>query len=243
MPDDHRSRLVRALNASSRPLDDDELAQRTGIQPRQTVNQLLRRLERDGLVLRREGPANKIVTVLRTREGEVTVPIDAEAVEPGVAVAQPVLERSTAHARPSGSSTEQRDAERVMLDLLGARLGSRLEPVRISLPSGARVEVDGADISRSVLVECWAHQGSPKGGQKHKVLTDALKLTWIASTIYPRPALILCMTDPLAAAPFLPTSTSWAAQALSDLGIRIELVELPEETRRAVRAAQARQFR
>jgi hypothetical protein len=62
------------------------------------VNQILRRLERDGLVLRREGPANKIVTVLRAREGKVTVPIDAEAVEPGVAVVQPVLERSTAHA-------------------------------------------------------------------------------------------------------------------------------------------------
>ncbi len=104
-----------------------------------------------------------------------------------------------------------------------------LEPARISLPSGARVDVDGADLARSVLVECWAHQGPPKGGQKHKVLTDAFKLTWIASTIYPRPELILCMSDPRAAAAYLPTSKSWAAQALSDLAIRIELIEPPDE--------------
>jgi hypothetical protein len=51
---------------------------------------------------------------------------------------------------------------------------------------------------------------------------DALKLTWIASTLYPRPELVLCMSDPLAAAPFQSTSTSWAALALLDLGIRID---------------------
>jgi hypothetical protein len=130
-----------------------------------------------------------------------------------------------------------------MLDQLGADLGVPLEPATIRISSGARVEVDGADVNRTVLAECWAHQGSPKSAQRHKVLADAFKLTWIASTIYPRPRLILCMSDPAAAAPFLPTARSWAAQALQDLHIEISIVELPEPVRRRVQTAQQRQYR
>jgi hypothetical protein len=147
------------------------------------------------------------------------------------------------HHLPPGSSPEQRDAERVMLDLLGGELALVLDPARIAVASGARVEVDGCDTGRTVLVECWAHQGPPKSAQRHKVLADALKLTWIASTIYPRPRLILCMSDPAAAAPFLPTARSWAAQALRDLAIAVHVVDLPEESRKKIRAAQERQYR
>jgi hypothetical protein len=130
-----------------------------------------------------------------------------------------------------------------MLGLLGQRLGVVLAPTRIAVPSGVRVEVDGSDSERTVLVECWAHQGPPKGGQKHKVLTDALKLSWIAQTIYPRPELILCMSDPAATAPFRPAARSWAAQALIDLRIDIEVVELPTDMRHRVIEAQKRQYR
>jgi hypothetical protein len=130
-----------------------------------------------------------------------------------------------------------------MLDILGAKLGLTLDPARITVPSGARVEVDGSDAERRVLVECWAHQGVTKAAQRHKVLTDALKLTWISSTIYPRPRLILCLSDSQAAAPFLPGSRSWAAQALHDLTITIEVVDLPEDLRAQLRTAQQRQYR
>jgi hypothetical protein len=122
-------------------------------------------------------------------------------------------------------------------------LGRSLEPARLTVPSGAWVEIDGADDGRTVLVECWAHQGAPKAAQRHKVLSDALKLTWIASTIYPRPRLVLCMSDAAAAGPFLPGARSWAAQALVDLGITISIVQLPEDVRRAVVTAQQRQYR
>ncbi len=121
-----------------------------------------------------------------------------------------------------------------MLDLLGKTLGLELEPAGIRVPSGAHVEVDGADSARSVLVECWAHQGSPKAAQRHKVLSDAFKLTWIATTIYPRPRLVLSISDPKAAAPFLPPTRTWAAQAFKDLGVSIELVELPDDVRQRV---------
>ena len=141
---------------------------------------------------------------------------------------------------PAGDSAEQRGAERVMLDLLGSRLGLELNPATITVRSGERVQVDGADGSRTVLAECWAHQGPPKSAQKHKVLADAFKLAWIATTIYPRPQLILCLSDPLAAAPFLPGGRSWASRALQDHLIAVSVVALPDELRQRLLAPQHR---
>jgi hypothetical protein len=55
------------------------------------------------------------------------------------------------HELPPGTRG-QRDAERVMLDLLGQQLGRELNPARLTVPSGERVEVEGADADQSVLV-------------------------------------------------------------------------------------------
>jgi hypothetical protein len=85
------------------------------------------------------------------------------------------------HELPPCSSREQRDAERVMPDLLSQQLGRKLNPAKLAVPSGERVEVDGADADRSILAECWAHQGPPKSAQ----LADAFKLTLISATMYP----------------------------------------------------------
>lgn len=245
MPATHRERILEALRLSSHPLDDDELARRTGISSRQAVNQSCRALEHAGVLRRVSGPDGKIVNLL-TRDDPVASsdPDSADETIESASVSHSgdaiIIEPAKL---PPGSSSEQRAAERVMLDLLGDRLGLRLDPARITVPAGARVEIDGADESRTVLVECWAHQGAPKSAQRHKVLSDAFKLTWIASTIYPRPRLILCLSDPLAAAPFQPSAKSWSAQALSDLGITIELVELPPDVRAGIIAAQERQYR
>lgn len=122
-------------------------------------------------------------------------------------------------------------------------MGQKLNPARLTLPSGHRVEVGGADANRSTLAECWAHQGPPKSAQRHKVLADAFKLTWIATTIHPRPRLSLCLSDPLAAAPFAPHARSWAARALQDLGIAICVVDLPADVRADLLRAQHRQYR
>jgi hypothetical protein len=48
----HRDRIAEAIRISSRPLDDDQLADRTGISPRQGVNQICRELERAEMVRR-----------------------------------------------------------------------------------------------------------------------------------------------------------------------------------------------
>lgn len=236
----NRQKVLDLLAISGQPLDDDQITRRAGITPRQTVNQICRRLEQEGLIRRLDGPDGKIVNELIGAgvEQPILVAPDEVDVPP-----EDLGPQNDAAPQIAGSSREQREAEPVMLALLGARLGLTLAPATLRLPSGARVEVDGADPGRTVLVECWAHQGPPKAAQKHKVLADALKLTWIATTIYPRPRLYLCLSDPRAAAPFGQGSLSWASQALRDLAVSVEVVDLPADVRASIEQAQARQVR
>lgn len=238
-----RERIIEAIRISSRPLDDDQLADRTGIS-RQSVNQICRELERAEMVRRRPGPDGKIVNEwLGNRDRQ---PGSVQRT-PGAGVSSAIVTEAAAiqagHELPPGSSREQRDAERVMLDLVSQQIGRELNPATLTVPSGERVEVDGADADRSVLVACWAHQGPPKSAQRHKVLADAFKLTWISTTMYPKPRLILCLSDPLAAAPFQPGARSWAARAFQDLGVIISVVDLPVELCQNLLQAQRRQYR
>jgi hypothetical protein len=243
--DSHRERVVAAIRISSRPLDDDQIAARTGISPRQTVNQICRALERAGMVVRRPGPDNKIVNEWLGDQdpGPRSNPGPASGAVSGTGALAGVDATLNAGVVPAGNSIEQRSAERAMLNLLGVQLGCELNPATITVPSGERVEVDGTDTNRTVLVECWAHQGPPKSAQRHKVLADAFKLAWIATTFYPRPQLILCLSDPLAAGPFQPGARSWAARALQDHRIAVHVVSLPGDLRQRVLEAQRRQYR
>jgi hypothetical protein len=163
--DSRRERVEAAIKISSRPLDDDQIAARAGISPRQTVNQICRALDRAGMVRRRLGPDGKIVNEwLGDGGGDHEpggVPRPGSQADPGTgAAADPAAVPDG--GVPAGDSAEQRGAERVMLDLLGARLGLELNPAIIAVPSGERVQVDGADRARTVLAECWAHQGRPR---------------------------------------------------------------------------------
>lgn len=241
----NRDRILDALRLSSRPLDDDQLSDMTGVRPRQQVNQICRALHGEGILRRVEGPDGKIVNEILTEDARPAAAVGGGSISEtaGASTAEIAVIRREGHRVPPGDSAEQRDAERVMLDLLGRDLGLALEPATIAVASGARVEVDGCDASQTVLVECWAHQGPPKPAQRNKVLADVLKLTWIVTTIYPRPRLIVCMSDPLAAAPFLPPARSWAARALQDFAVTVHVVDLPAGIRERVRAAQQRQYR
>ncbi|MEU4779385.1 hypothetical protein [Micromonospora sp. NPDC023633] len=136
-------RVMQELQRTRLPLDDDELARRLGVQPRQTINQVCRRLEENGRIRRYVGPRGKIVNehLAGTRPA-------------GSVVQQEVLPEPAA-----GDSAAQRRAEGVMLRLLSDRLGRELKPRKFMVADGARVEVDGADEDLTVLVEAWAHQG------------------------------------------------------------------------------------
>jgi len=144
--------------------------------------------------------------------------------------------------RPAGHSTEQQHAETVMRDTLAATLGVTLQPRRIRLPSGAHVAVDAISDDPPVLAELWAHQGPPKGAQSKKVLADALKLHHLAGHLAVGHRLILGLADHTAARDFT-TARTWYADALRTLHIEVLVVDLPDDLRDRVRAAQHRQRR
>ncbi|MBE8519458.1 hypothetical protein ILP97_18435 [Amycolatopsis sp. H6(2020)] len=224
-------RILETLRTSARPWDDDELAQRLGVAQRQTINQTCRRLASDGRIHRYIGQSGKLVNALGESPSDdrvVGVPAETELAHP--------IKISP------GSSAEQRAAEALMIAYVANELGTALGPQRIMTSTGARVEVDGVDDARTVLVEAWAHQGPPKAAQKHKVLADAFKLSWIASTLPVRPKLILSFSDEAAAKPFQ-AGRSWAAAALRDQGIEVFVAELPEDVRVGIVEAQRRQYR
>lgn len=296
-------RILDVLRAASEPLDEDELSRRSGIYPRQQVNQICRSLEAQGLITRTANAIGKLVNALSGSPqrtclcgcGESTnssyLPghdarhashvadqlapdglsgVESEAISgllPTDALrtkAQDMADRrrSTVAAATTslkhegaadvtpipeaklvaGSSLEQRSAERVMMGLLGVRLGADLAPRRLTHSSGARVEVDGASADLRFLVECWAHQGPAKVAQQHKLMNDATKLAWIAKSLpVPPERLILCVSDELAVSHL--RGRSWRGAAMPDLGVEIEVVSLPDEVTAMILAAQKRQFR
>jgi hypothetical protein len=142
---------------------------------------------------------------------------------------------------PPGDSSEQREAEAIMVGLLAEEIGVQLAPRRIDLADGRRVEIDAATEDLSVLAEAWAHQGAPKAAQRNKVITDAFKLVFASRMAESDSRLILLLSDEAAAAPF--RGRSWYSAALTEFGVEILVVDLPSDTRRAVRAAQNRQYR
>ena len=142
----------------------------------------------------------------------------------------------------AGSSYEQRRAEPVMLALLGEALGVELAPRRLTDLDGIRVELDGASPALSILVECWAHQGSAKPAQKNKLTNDALKLSWVASWLYPKPErLIICVSDAEAIQHL--QGKSWQRKAMDDAGIELHVVALPADVVDSITGAQKRQMR
>lgn len=152
-----------------------------------------------------------------------------------------VVSYATAHEMPPGHSTEQQDAEAAMLALLSEAEGVVLAPRRLHLKDGSYADVDGVSDSPPILVEAWAHQGPPIGGQRNKVLADALKLAHVASELGRGHRKVLCMADEEAARRFC--GGSWFAGALRRLGVEVVVVRLDAATRAGIRAAQARQRR
>jgi hypothetical protein len=124
----------------------------------------------------------------------------------------------------SDAST-QRDAERLILDAVAESVGVELCPKRLTLNGGAIVDVDGVASDGSVLVEVFAHQGQLKGGQRHKIAGDALKLITIAREKTPAPRLLLAFGDPKITTFF--AGKSWLAAAINAWQIEVIVVELP----------------
>jgi hypothetical protein len=135
-------------------------------------------------------------------------------------------------------SRVQQEAEALIRQRVGDHVGKLLAPKRVHLQAGAPVEVDGVAADESVFVEIFAHQGALKGGQRHKVATDALKLITISRS-RPNAQLILAFGDEAAAA--FATKGTWMAEAMAAWGVKVLVVELDRSVQEGIQAAQARQ--
>ena len=91
-----------------------------------------------------------------------------------------------------------------------------------------------------MLVEVFAHQGPLKGGQRHKIATDTLKLITIAREMTPRPRLVLAFAEPKLAE--WAAGGSWLAAALISWEVEVIVVKLDERVRAEIAAAQRRQL-
>jgi hypothetical protein len=141
----------------------------------------------------------------------------------------------------AGSSEEQKRAEQAMLEALSAEIGVSLIPRSIRLSSGNRLAVDGVSDDPPIYCEAWAHQGPPKAAQRAKVAKDGLKLIFLSSLAATPPRLILLFSDEAACAPF--RRGSWVSDVIEAYGVEIMVVDLPPDLRKAVLAAQRRQYR
>jgi hypothetical protein len=133
------ARVLEELRRSGRPLDDDELARRLSVRPRQTINQVCRRLERSGHLRRYTGPEGKIVNDIRpssaaqspltapaiaVRGRDAGLPVAVGAPSPGSGLAWPGHPVTLAGLRQAGF----RDLE------------LRVTSLDVSLPAGRGCE-------------------------------------------------------------------------------------------------------
>lgn len=141
-----------------------------------------------------------------------------------------------------GDSSEQREAETVMIAEFSRVRGVELKPRYIAMEGGVSVQVDGVADDYSLLCEAFAHQGQLKGGQVRKVVFDSFKLTYLAQR-WPEAELVLLFSDEDATRLFRSSSRSWLAKAVAAARLRIEVVAIPPALRERLRQAQARQSR
>ena len=135
-------------------------------------------------------------------------------------------------------SIVQREAEALIRQRVADAVGKPLAPARVKLDSGASVEVDAMAPDGSVFGEIFARQGALKGGQRHKVAADALKLITLGRT-RPSAELFLAFADEQAAA--YASKGTWLSEALVLWNVKVLVVDLDETVRDGIRAAQLRQ--
>lgn len=135
-------------------------------------------------------------------------------------------------------STEQRLAERVLLDLLQEQLGATfVDGATLPVPLG--VKPDGIDLERKIVVEVFSRIGRTKPAQDRKVRSDLFKLAYMRQALGAPWRAVFCFADSQAAASTL--GRSWAADAARTFGVEICVVELPEDLRARILAAQVSQ--
>lgn len=149
--------------------------------------------------------------------------------EPGAALDQP------ATPPHKSTSTVQAEVEVHMLTTLSGELGKQLEKRPIAY-HGAKMEIDGVDASETVFVEAFAHIGTFKSGHRRKVATDILKFVALQAD-RPKARFVLAFADEAAKT----SVVGWVRAVADHHGIELTVIEVPEEMKEKLAAAQVDQ--
>jgi hypothetical protein len=151
-------------------------------------------------------------------------------------------------AKRSGSRSDaQRASEQAVISEFAQQEGIPMVPRELRL-EGCRVKVDGyyesADGQQIVIAEAWAHIGKAVGAQPKKVLTDVLKLAFVARRIRgQRPGcairLFMLFIDDAAAKTL--SADCWGGAAASDFRVTPRVISIDALLVDAVSKAQVAQ--
>jgi hypothetical protein len=131
-------------------------------------------------------------------------------------------------------------AEAEMRAALQDTFGPGLKPDTVLLDDTTPVKVDAVSPNRTVFIEIFAHQGLLKGGQRHKVAADALKLITIGRE-HLDAQLVMALVDETVAARL--KSNTWLAAALRLWKVDVVVVPIKDDTRAQLRDTQVQQKR
>jgi hypothetical protein len=139
------------------------------------------------------------------------------------------------------SSAVQTEAETEIVCALAREWGIELvpQPAKIPLRGGVYVEVDGATPNLTVVVEAYARQGKLKGAQPKKIAQDILKLALLKrESGRERTRAVIAFASREAR----DSISGWIQQAAVAFDIELIVVEVPNQLRNKICAAQHRQI-
>ena len=169
----HAERII-ALLAAVPGLDDDEIAKRLGIDPRQTVNLICRRLSDRGVLTRTSGHAGKIANYLcdpsafPEKKAPASLPSARSTVmPPGISLVPKALERALIVLPCSGTKRSGRASAGFgppILESLPLRLSQELREARLQVSRKIHIE-------ESLLLPAWERYD----GGLYRTAHDALE--------------------------------------------------------------------
>ncbi|GEB78311.1 hypothetical protein [Sporolactobacillus inulinus] len=141
----------------------------------------------------------------------------------------------------ASSSLEQQNIEKYIFQIICDKLGVNLAANPIVQCGKATIRPDFYSEEPSIIGEVYAHIGSLKPPQKKKMLADILKmllLEKVTNRTY-RKIIVICDDEVLKAI----TGKSWGSACFKAFDVEIMNIDIGEDKRELLLAAQKRQFR
>lgn len=136
-------------------------------------------------------------------------------------------------------SAVQREAEKAIVHALAARLNVPLKPGgTLQVGDGVNVRLDAVSEDGQVAVEAYARQGVLKGGQLKKIAQDVLKFALLRRLPGFQSARLIVV---FASEEARDSITGWVRHAAEEFDVELEVVEISNEVRERIVAAQDRQ--